>query len=89
MTTNQGYTDKRMNLQEVCSWLQVRNWGDLSIALQEKFSSHTWTKDGMIRVDVLEDIFERVFGTTLMFRELECDVITALSFIPDFEAHVD
>jgi len=89
MTMNQGYTDVRMNLQEVCNWLQVRGFGDLAIILQERFSKHTWTKNGMIRKDVLEELFERVFETSLMFRQLECDVATALSFVPLHEAHID
>ena len=73
---NNTYTDKRMKLEQVCDWLTDRNYEDIASILLDKFSSHTWTVDGMIRVDIVEEIFERVYGTVDMFRAMECDVIT-------------
>jgi hypothetical protein len=43
----------------------------------------------MTRVDIIKEIFDRVFGTELMFRELRCDVATILNIVPAYEAHVD
>jgi len=86
---NTNYTDARMNLNEVCSWLNVRNYNDVSDIIKDKFSHHVWTKDGMTRVDIIKEIFDRVFGTELMFRELRCDVATILNIVPAYEAHVD
>lgn len=86
---NTNYTDARMNLNEVCNWLSDRDYSDLADIIKDKFSYHTWTKDGMTRVDIIKEIFERVFDTELMFRQLQCDVTTALSIVPAYEAHVD
>ena len=86
---NTNYTDARMNLNEVCSWLNVRNYNEVSDAIKAGFTTHTWTKEGMIRVDIVKEIFDRVFGTELMFRQLQCDIITALTIVPVHEAHVD
>lgn len=84
-----GYKDERMNLNEVCEWLKGIGFEDLGDIIKDKFSSHTWVKDGMIRKDIVKEIFERVFESNDMFRELECEVTTALSFVPYHEAHVD
>lgn len=84
-----GYKDERMNLNEVCSWLNVRNYNELADIIKDKFMYHPWTVDGMIRKDIVEEIFERVYGTVDMFRALQCDVTTALSFVPYHEAHID
>jgi len=84
-----GYTDARMNLNEVCSWLNVRNYNDVSDAIWNGFNIHTFTKDGMTRVDVIKDIFDSMYGTVDMFRALECDIVTHMNIIPAYEAHVD
>jgi hypothetical protein len=68
-----------MELEQVCDWLTDRNYEDIASILLDKFSSHTWTVDGMIRVDIVEEIFERVYGTVDMFRAMECDVITYIN----------
>lgn len=86
---NTNYTDARMNLNEVCNWLSDRDYSDVADIIKDKFSYHTWTKNGMTRVDIIKEIFERVFDDTMMFRQLQCDVITALTIIPAYEAHVD
>ena len=84
-----GYTDERMNLNDVCEWLTNQGYNELGDIIKDKFSTHTWTKDGMTRKDVIKEIFERCFDNTLMFRELECDVITYMNIVPLHEAHVD
>ena len=84
-----GYTDARMNLNEVCSWLNVRNYNDISDAIWNGFNIHTFTKDGMTRVDVIKDIFDSMYGTVDMFRAMECDIVTYTNVIPFSEAHVD
>lgn len=84
-----NYTDARMNLNEVCSWLNVRNYNNISDAIRNDFTIHTWTKDGMTRVDVIKDIFDSMYGTVDMFRALECDIVTHMNIIPAYEAHVD
>ncbi len=84
-----GYTDERMNLNDVCEWLTNQGYDDLGDIIKDKFSYHTWVKDGMIRKDVIKEIFERCFGDNMMFRELECDVITYMNIVPLHEAHVD
>jgi hypothetical protein len=68
-----------MNLTQVCNWLKLRNYEDIASILLDKFSSHTFTVDGMIRVDVVEEIFECVYGTIDMFRAMECEVITHIN----------
>lgn len=84
-----GYKNDRMILVDICEWLTDRNYKDIASILSDKFSSHTWTVDGMIRTDIVKEIFERVYGTVDIFRAMECDVTTYMSFIPDYEAHVD
>jgi len=86
---NMNYTDARMNLNDVCQWLTDRDYSDVADIIKDKFSYHIWTKDGMLRKDVIKEIFERVFDDTMMFRQLECDVTTSLSIVPLHEAHVD
>ena len=86
---NTNYTDARMNLNEVCNWLSDRDYSDVADIIKDKFSYHTWTVNGMLRVDIIKEIFERVFDDAIMFRQLQCDVTTALSIIPAYEAHVD
>lgn len=84
-----GYIDTRMNLNEVCNWLNVRNYNDISDAIRNGFNIHTFTKDGMTRVDVIKDIFDSMYGTVDMFRAMECDIVTYTNVIPFSEAHVD
>lgn len=88
---NTNYTDARMNLNEVCNWLTNEGYEDLGDIIKDKFAHHTWTVNGMIRKDIVEEIFERVYGIVdmNMFKRLECDVITALTIVPAYEAHVD
>ena len=84
-----GYTDERMNLNDVCEWLTNQGYNEIGDIIKDKFSYHTWTVKGMIRTDVVKDIFERVYGTNDMFMALECDVTTHMELIPVHEAHVD
>jgi len=86
---NMNYTDARMNLNDVCNWLSDRNYSDLADIIKDKFTTHTWVKDGMMRKDIIKEIFERCFDDNMMFRQLECDVTTSLSIVPLHEAHVD
>jgi len=86
---NTNYTDARMNLNEVCNWLSDRDYSDVADIIKDKFSYHTWTVNGMLRKDIIEEIFERVFDDAMMFRQLQCDVTTALSIVPLHEAHID
>ena len=83
------YRIDRMELKAICKWLTDRDYEDLASVLSDKFSSHTWTVDGMIRTDVVKEIFERVYGVADIFRAMECDVATHMQFIPAYEAHVD
>jgi len=83
-----NYTDARMNLNEVCNWLNVRNYNNISDAIRNDFTIHTWTKDGMTRVDVIKDIFV-LLQKVVLFRALECDIVTHMNIIPAYEAHVD
>ena len=83
------YTDARMNLTEVCKWLSDRDFSDLADIIKDKFSHHTWTVDGMLRKDIIKEIFERCFEDNTMFRQLECDVTTSLNMVHISEAHVD
>ena len=75
-----GYTDARMNLNEVCNWLNIRNYNDISDAIRNGFNIHTFTKDGMTR---------SMYGTVDMFRAMEYDIVTYTNIIPFSEAHVD
>ena len=84
-----GYRDERMNLNDVCNWLTDQGYGDLSTIIRDKFTYHTWTVNGLMRKDVIKEIFERAFDGTTTFRELECDVITYMNVVPLHEAHVD
>lgn len=83
-----GYKDERMNLNEVCGWLTSMGYGECADMMMDAFKYHTFTKDGMIRKDVVKDIIVGAFDE-MAFRKLECDVTTALSFVPYHEAHVD
>ena len=84
-----NYLINRMDLTQVYNWLTKRGYGDVADIMLDKFSSHTWTVDGMIRTDILKEIFERVYGTGDMFRAMECDVVTHMQSTPAYEAHVD
>ena len=84
-----GYTNSRMDLDQICEWLTNRDYEDIASILLDKFSSHTWTVDGMIRTDIVEEIFERIYGTGDMFRSMECDIATHMQFIKMIDAHVD
>jgi uncharacterized protein CbrC (UPF0167 family) len=85
----QGYTNERMNLQDVCAWLTGRDMAAEAFLILDAFQDHVWTEDGMTRTDVLKEVFSKIDETGLLFREMECDVITYMSFIPDLVAHVD
>lgn len=84
-----NYTNERMKLTDVCEWLTKAGYEELGEVIIDKFTNHTWVKDGAIRTDVLRDIFERVYGTNDMFRAMECDVVTYMESIPDYLAHID
>jgi hypothetical protein len=86
---NNGYTNTRMDLKEVCNWLTNKGYEELGDIIKDKFTYHTWTVNGMIRTDIVSDIFERVYGNNDMFMALECDVLTHMEFISYGEAHVD
>ena len=86
---NNSYTDARMNLNDVCKWLTNNGYEDIADIMSEMFTNHIWTVDGMTRKDVIKEIFEKGFGTHDLFRAMECEVTTALSFVPLHEAHVD
>jgi len=86
---NTNYTDARMNLNEVCNWLNGKGYNELADIIKDKFTTHTWTKDGMIRRDIVKEIFERAFDGTTTFRHLTSDVATILTIVPAYEAHVD
>jgi hypothetical protein len=88
MTTQNNYTDARMNLNEVCNWLTCYGHTQLSTVLSDSFKYHAFTKDGYTRKDVIEQIITSAFGAD-GFRKLECDVTTCLDVVPFYEAHVD
>jgi hypothetical protein len=88
MNNNNGYADVRMNLNEVCNWLTGNELPELAEILSESFKYHTFTVGGMIRKDVIKDIFTKTLGEHT-FRLLECDVVTSMGYIPLHEAHVD
>jgi uncharacterized protein CbrC (UPF0167 family) len=88
MNNNNGYADVRMNLNEVCNWLIVYGHNELAEVMRDSFKYHNWTVDGMIRKDVIKDIFTKTLGEHA-FRLLECDVVTSMGYIPLHEAHVD
>lgn len=83
------YTDARMNLNDVCNWLTNRGMAATAEVMKDNFTYHTWTKDGWLRKDVIKDCFRAISADGQLFRELECDVITALSITPIHEAHID
>lgn len=89
MTTNNAYTDARMNLNQVCNWLTQRDQETVAWYIHKSFSNHPFTVEGMMRKDVIKQIFEKVFDSAITFRELECNVATILSIVPAYEAHVD
>jgi hypothetical protein len=88
MINNNTYTDARMNLKDVCNWLSEMGHPELSEVMHNSFQYHTFTKDGWIRKDVVQDIITKTFDEAA-FRKLSCDVITSLNVVPFSEAHVD
>ena len=84
-----GYRDERMNLNDVYDWLTNQGYEDLGDIIKDKFTYHTWTVNGLMRKDVIKEIFERAYGTKDMFTALECDVLTYMNVVPLHEAHVD
>ena len=93
MNISKGYVMNRMNLDEVCTWLTIKGYKFLAEYFEDKFTDHTWTKDGMLRTDVIKEIFETAFasvdGRCMMWRHLQCDVATIMNIVPYGEAHVD
>ena len=85
---NNNYTDERMNLNEVCNWLAIKSYRDASKAIYDAFVDHPFTIDGMIRKDVIQDVFSP-FEDEKLFRQMECDVITYMNIVPLHEAHID
>lgn len=84
-----GYKNDRMILVDVCKWLISHDMKAAADHMNAGFKYHTWTVDGMLRVDVIRDCFKLMDPSGLMFRQLQCDVTTYMSFIPDYEAHID
>lgn len=80
------YTNSRMNLNEVCQYLSSQGMAVIAEALKEAFQYHTWTVNGMIRTDVVEEIFE---NTPEVFKGLQAAVTTHLELVPYHVAHVD
>ena len=85
----EGYRNERMNLQDVCAWLKGRGMEAEAFLILDAFQDHVWTVDGLTRTDVIKDIFSKIDETGLLFREMECDVITYMGVTPIYEAHVD
>jgi hypothetical protein len=88
MNTANGYADTRMDLREVCGWLTEMGHNEVAEYILLGFKDHTWTKNGLIRKDVVKEIILLAFDEAA-FRKLECDVTTHMSIIPFHEAHVD
>ena len=84
-----GYNDSRMELKTVCDWLTTNGFGIIAHQINAGFKYHTWTVDGMLRTDVIKDCFNLIDPTGKMFKTLQCDVTTYVSFIPDHIAHID
>ena len=84
-----GYKNERMILADVCEWLVSKGYKDHAVVIDVAFVDHRWTVDGMLRTDVIKDCFKLMDPSGLLFRQLECDVITYMGFIPDYEAHVN
>lgn len=78
-TENQTTLTDVMNLNEVCNWLNNKGYNDLAdiIKDKDKFNKDRWVKDGMMRKNLIKNIFERAFDGTTTFRQLECDVTTS------------
>ena len=93
MNTNEGYVMNRMNLDEVCAWLIKMNQDYVAKSLNVTFKNHIWNKNGMMRTDVIKEIFELTWGLQdgkcSMWRQLQCDVATIMNVVPLHEAHVD
>lgn len=85
----EGYRNERMNLQDVCAWLKDHNMEAEAFLILDAFQDHVWTVDGLTRTDVIKDIFSKIDESGLLFREMECDVITYMGVTPIYEAHVD
>lgn len=81
-----GYKNERMELKAICAWLDKRGMGDIGEELYRAYQYHAFVKNGLIRKDVVADIF-KVAPT--MFREMECEVSTYVELIRYDEAHVD
>lgn len=85
----EGYRNERMNLQDVQAWLENKGMRWVGKVVYDAFKDHVWTVDGLTRTDVIKDIFSKIDETGLLFREMECDVITYMGVTPIYEAHVD
>jgi hypothetical protein len=83
------FINERMNLKQVCEWLDKRGMGATAALMAKNFLYHTWTVDGMLRTDVIKDVFAAIDQSGQLFRELECDVVTQMDYVPEYEAYVD
>ena len=72
---NNSYKDERMNLNDVCKWLTNKGYDSVAEVMLDDFTYHTWTVNGLLRKDVIKEIFEKEFGTNDLFRAMECDVV--------------
>ena len=84
-----GYRNERMNLSDVCTWLTGRGMAATGNMIWDAFENHIWNQDGLMRTDVLKDVFATLDSTGLLFRQLQCDVTTYMFTTPVYEAHVD
>jgi hypothetical protein len=84
-----GYRNEKMNLSDVNNWLIKQRMAWVGGMLMDMFEGHVWNEDGLMRTDVIKDIFEKLDSTGLLFRQLQCDVVTYMFTTPVYEAHVD
>lgn len=84
-----NYANSRMDLDQVCEWLTNKGFKRIAHQMNTAFKYHTWTVDGMLRVDVISDCLNLFDPSGRMFKELQCDVTTHIQYTPAYEAHVD
>ena len=84
---NNGYTNDRMNLVEVCKWLETKGYISTAVAMAYSFSDHVWNVNGMLRTDVIKEVLD--MHNDMLFRELECEVTTHMEFISGYAAHIN
>jgi len=69
--------ENKMNLVDVCNWLTEQGYNEITSTMN---SLHHLTSDGLISANIVKETCDESFGTTDLFRSMECCVTTYMFY---------